>query len=162
MTGRTITVTKRDHDGAYVWHYTGELAAHGDTWLRIEARFGRRDVITDYVTFRQGDRMIEWFFTDRWYNIFEVRDVDDDRLKGWYCNVTRPAEIDDDSVAADDLALDVFVTPAGAVLVLDEDEFTALALSADEHAHALAAVDALRRQVAERAAPFDQIRADGR
>jgi predicted RNA-binding protein associated with RNAse of E/G family len=157
MIGGAITVTKRDHHGAHVWHYTGTVAARGDAWVRLEARFGRRDVVTDYVTFRQGDRMIEWFFADRWYNIFELRDVDDDRLKGWYCNVTRPAEISADAVAADDLALDVFITPEGAAQVLDEDEFAALELDAGERARALAAVDALLRHVEAREAPFDQI-----
>ncbi|HRL14302.1 MAG TPA: DUF402 domain-containing protein [Aggregatilineales bacterium] len=157
MTAEAITVTKRDHHGAHVWHYTGTVMARGDSWVRLEARFGRRDVVTDYVTFRQGDRMIEWFFADRWYNIFELRDVDDDRLKGWYCNVTRPAEIRADAVAADDLALDVFITPEGAAQVLDEDEFAALELDAGEQARALAAVDALLRHVAAREAPFDQI-----
>lgn len=157
MAGALITVIKRDHYGRYVWHYPGTVVARGAAWVRLEARFGRRDVVTDYVTFRQGDRMIEWFFADRLYNIFELRDVDDDRLKGWYCNVTRPAEISADAVAADDLALDVFITPEGVAQVLDEDEFAALELNADERAQALEAVAALLRHLDAREAPFDQI-----
>ena len=35
---------------------------------------------------------MECFYNDRWYNILEIHDRDDDRLKAWYCNVTLPAE----------------------------------------------------------------------
>lgn len=152
-----ITITKNDHHGAYVWHYRGALVARGENWVCIEAIFTRRDVVTDYVTFRTGDRMVEWFFCDRWYNIFEIHDADDDRIKGWYCNITRPASLTDTHIAADDLALDVFVTPHGAVRVLDEDEFIALALDDHEHQQAHAAVNHIRALVDQRAGPFHTI-----
>ena len=64
--------------------------------------------------------MTEWFYSDRWYNVFRLEDVDDDRLKGWYCNIGRPARLGKAVVAYDDLALDVFVTPEGGVTVLQQ------------------------------------------
>jgi uncharacterized protein len=152
-----ITIYKCDHLGAPVWHYTGTLIERDEAWMCIEARFGREDVATPYVTFRKGDRMVEWFYTDRWYNIFQIHDVDDDQIKGWYCNITRPAHITMDTISADDLALDVFITPKGDILLDDEDEFELLNLSIDDRAAVYAAVAALRQRVADRAAPFDVI-----
>ena len=44
-----------------------------------------------HATLRRGDRFIETYYTDRWYNIFEIHAREDDRLKGWYCNIAKPA-----------------------------------------------------------------------
>ncbi len=153
----TITVIKNDHAGREILRYTGRVLTRGDSWVQLEARFSRDDVRAEYVTFRKGDRMIEWFYSDRWYNIFELHDVDDDHLKGWYCNITRPAAITGDTVQADDLALDVFIAPDGAITVLDEDEFTALPLDEATRAQARAALNDLRRRVALRQTPFRAI-----
>jgi hypothetical protein len=153
----TITVEKRDHHGQFVFRYTGEVIAQFPRAICLVATFGRGDVDIGCVVFRKGDTMTEWFFSDRWYNIFRLQDVDDGRLKGWYCNITRPAVIGDDLVYADDLALDVFVSPSGDLVLLDEDEFAALALDAADRQSAWAAVDALRAQVSARAGAFAEI-----
>ena len=47
---------------------------------------------------------METFYSDRWYNIFEIYDRDDDQFKGWYCNIGKPAMIEDDFVSYVDLA----------------------------------------------------------
>ena len=152
-----ITVYKRDHLGNRVWHYAGDVIARGETWVCLEAPFNRADVDAGYVVFRQGDLFREWFYSDRWYNVFRLQDVREGTLTGWYCNITRPALIGADSVEADDLALDVFVHADGTVLVLDEDEFDALPLPQADRAAALAAVDGLRALVSSRQPPFDEI-----
>ena len=157
-----ITVIKNDHAGREVWRYTGRIIARGETWVKLEAFFNRPDTKTATHTFRQGDRFVEWFYADRWYSIFEMHDVDDDHLTGWYCNIARPASIKQDStgldgVMADDLALDMFVTPDGAITVLDEDEFAALPLDESTRALARAALDELTRLVKTRQPPFDCI-----
>jgi len=153
-----ITVQKRNAAGEVVLSYQGEIVDRGDYWVCLRAPFERPDVDLGFVVLRQGDIFTEWFFNDRWYNIFQVEDVDTGELKGWYCNITRPADITDDTVNADDLHLDVFVTPVATVLLLDEDEFTALHLPTDERMEALRAVEAIRELVADYAPPFDQIR----
>jgi predicted RNA-binding protein associated with RNAse of E/G family len=154
----TITVIKNDHCGREVWRYTGRVLARGTTWVQLEARFERaHDVITPYHIFRRGDRFVEWFFSDRWYNIFEMHDVDDDHLKGWYCNITRPALLAGDTIYADDLALDLFVAPDGTNTVLDEEEFAALSLDETTRAQAKRALQELQERVAARHPPFDAI-----
>jgi predicted RNA-binding protein associated with RNAse of E/G family len=110
-----------------------------------------------YTVFEPGDRFVEWFFDDRWYNIFEVRAAHDDHLKGWYCNVTKPAVIDvaQGRVSAIDLALDVWVDFDGSIQVLDEDEFAALDLPEADRRAALDALNELKRLARERRPPFD-------
>ena len=152
-----ITVIKNDHAGRETWRYEGRVLERGATWVKLEAFFNRPDVAASYHTFRQGDRFVEWFFSDRWYNVFQMHDADDGRLKGWYCNVTRPARLAERAIEADDLALDLFIAPDGAVTMLDEDEFAALPLDDATRRAARGAVAALQRMVSERQPPFDAI-----
>jgi uncharacterized protein len=156
-----ITIIKRDHTGVPQFEYMGEVVERGDNVVCLRAVFGRDDHDEGYVTFARGDVMIEWFFSDRWYNIFEIYAGQSAQIKGWYCNITRPAVIVTTDagmvVAADDLALDVFITPRGDGLLLDADEFDALPLSDDERAAAWAAVESIERMAARREPPFDKI-----
>jgi predicted RNA-binding protein associated with RNAse of E/G family len=153
----TITVIKNDHAGQEVWRYAGRVVARGATWVKLEARFNRADMRTAYHTFRQGDRFAEWYYSDRWYSIFEMHDVDDDHLTGWYCNLARPAVLTSDVILTDDLALDMFVGPDGAITVLDEDEFAALPIDDATRAQVWRALDELKRLVETRQPPFDAI-----
>jgi hypothetical protein len=126
----------------------------------LEARWQRDRLELPYVTFEHGDRLIEHFFADRWYSVFEIHAGADDRLKGWYCNFSRPAVFEDCTLAAVDLALDLFVFPNGDLSLLDEDEFNALNLErTDPEAwrRVQAALAELRAGVVARRAPFDQI-----
>ena len=150
-----ITICKLDHDGRETWRYSGKIIDRGPTWTKVEAYFNRPDSDAGYVVFRQGDRFIEWFYTDRWYNIFEIHDIADDRLKGYYCNITRPAIIEPDKISWPDLALDVWIDPKGNIQVLDEDEFATLAIDDEMRVKARRAVEELRRHVEYRESPFD-------
>ncbi len=130
---RQITVYKLDENGRFVWHYPATVTAQGPDFVRLEAAFNRDDLDLGYTTFKRGDQFIEYFYTNRWYNIFAVYDRDTTKLKGWYCNVCRPAQITETAVHCEDLALDVWVTPTGRPTILDQDEFDALELTGAEH-----------------------------
>ena len=108
--------------------------------VRLEAFFNRDDTDLGFAVFKRGDRFVESFYTDRWYNIFAVYDRDDGQLKGWYCNVCRPAVVGETAVRCADLALDLWVTPSGQTTILDEDEFAALDLPEADRTLAQAAL----------------------
>ncbi len=152
-----ITVIKRDHLGHEKIRYEGEVLQQDTTAIVIKAIFQIPIADLGFVVFRQGDVFTEWFYTDRWYNIFRVEDGETGTLKGWYCNITRPAIIADAIISADDLALDVFVHPNGDVRVLDEDEFASLDLANDERTKARNALESLKHLVDSHHPPFDDI-----
>lgn len=156
----SITVHKLDYQGQPMWQYAGTVLRRDSTKIVLEAYFNRDDRATDYHIFKRGDRMVEWFFNDRWYNIFELRHHEDDHLEGWYCNITRPARFEDDALYADDLALDVMVYPDGKTLVLDEDEFDTLDIDATTRQNAENALRELLRLVDEGWGPFASIQSD--
>ena len=155
-----FTVYKCDHEGKVVWQYSGTVLERGPDWVCLTAVFNGRESDMGFITFRRGDVFTEWFYADRWYNVFRIADGETGALKGWYCNITRPALIAANIVHADDLALDVFVTRDGQVLLLDEDEFEALPLPSDDQEAALRAVERLRDLVAQRGEQFVEINAE--
>jgi uncharacterized protein len=140
-----ITVHKRNAAGEITWSYTGRILARGDDFVRLEARFNRQDTPFQGIVIKHNDRFVETFFTDHWYNIFEMHDRDDDQIKGWYCNVGKPVVWDaPDSISYIDLALDLWVAADGSQTVLDEDEFEALALDEKTRQQALEGLLALK------------------
>ena len=135
-----FTVYKLDENGRTVWHYPAQILERHPHFIRLEAFFNRDDLALDFTTFKRGDRFVETFYTDRWYNVFAVYDRDDGILKGWYCNVCRPARVEETAVYCEDLALDVWVGLDGQTSLLDEDEFAELDLSEEERVRGETAV----------------------
>ena len=148
-----VTVRKLDHVGQEVISYTGEVLDRRDDLIVLHTSWNRKPMDLGFVVLEPGDRWTETFYAERWYNVFEIR-AGDGHLKGWYCNVTRPARISPHEVAAEDLALDLWVAADGEMQVLDEDEFAELPLSPDERRVALRALDELRRQAEDGTVPF--------
>lgn len=141
---RDITIYKLDHEGKVAWQYTGDLIAHEHGRIILQAYFDREDIEFQGMPLRKGDRFIETYFTDRWYNIFEIHAHDDGHLRGWYCNIGKPAILDKDTLSYVDLALDLLVFPDGRQIVLDEDEFEALPLDSGTRKRARKALEELK------------------
>jgi len=152
-----IVVQKLDTRGRLVTSYTATVIERFAGGVLLDARWGRPTLALGYTTFETGDRFREWFYSDRWRNIFELA-ASDGSLKGWYCNVAAPAIITETEIRCRDLLLDLWVAPDGETLVLDEDEFAADdAIDAPTRAQALAALAELQEMVAARHPPFDRI-----
>ncbi len=140
-----IRVLKLDLAGKVTWQYEGCLLRRAPDAVVLEAFFNRPDMPFLDVVLKQNDRYIETFYTDRWYNIFEIYDRDDKQLKGWYCNVGRPAVLGDGTVSYVDLAIDLWVSPDGKQTVLDREEFEALEIEPGERAKALGGLAQLQQ-----------------
>jgi hypothetical protein len=140
-----LTVIKSNHLGREVIRYLGELLERKGNQIGVQARFGLENVKLVDIPLEVGDLFLETYYSDHWYNIFEIHAKRDNKLKGWYCNVSYPAEIGDNTVTFRDLALDLLVYPDGRQVVLDEDEFAALDISEQDKVMALAGLAELRR-----------------
>jgi uncharacterized protein len=127
-----VVVIKRNPRGEETWRYSGQLLQVGPHVRVIEALFNRDDVTFNGVQLRRGDRFVETYYSDHWYNIYEIHDIESDQVKAWYANVARPAQFAQGRIEWVDLALDLLVFPDGRQVVLDEDEFLALNLEPAE------------------------------
>jgi len=147
----SIIVIKRNLAGEETWRYPGRLLIQEESRLVVEACFNRPDLPFMDIVLKAGDRFVETYFTDRWYNIYEIHDRDDDQLKGWYCNISRPAVLEaDDRLSYVDLALDLWIAADGTQTVLDEDEFAALALDEADRVEARRALGELQAHFARK------------
>lgn len=123
-----MKILKKNLAEEVTWQYEGVEMSRDENSITVEALFNRDDLPFQGIVLKRNDRFVETFYTDRWYNIFAVYDRDDGKLKGWYCNITKPAVIEDGSISYVDLALDLWVSADGKQTVLDEDELEELKL----------------------------------
>jgi hypothetical protein len=124
--------------------YKAELLGDDGTRIAVRAPWageGVRDF--GFVRFEKGDVFTEHYWRDRWYSVKEVRDFAG-VLKGWYCDITRPAVLSGTELVVEDLDLDLWRSADGRdVRRLDEDEFEASGLTETDPEAAVAAVAAL-------------------
>ena len=140
-----IKVQKKNPAGEVTYEYEGILLSREEPSIVLEAFFDRADLTFMDVIFKTGDRFVEYYYTDRWYNIFVIHDRDDNQVKGWYCNIGMPATFEDDIVSYVDLALDLWVSKDGKQTVLDEYEFEKLELDEELRAGALRGLEELQQ-----------------
>ena len=149
-----IKVQKKNPAGEVTYEYQGVLLSRNEHVVTLEALFDRADMPFMDVVFKTGDRFVEYYYNDRWYNIFAIHDRDDGQIKGWYCNIGKPAEIEDGIVSYIDLALDLWVSTDGKQTVLDEDEFEELNLNEELRTGALHGLEELQELFKNNNPPF--------
>ena len=139
---RPLVVQKLFYGGEKSYRWTGTLVHRDERHLFFTAVFEgkRRDL--GYVVFDTGDVFYEYYYFDRWYNVFQVYSKDGE-LRGWYCNVTAPPAVEGDELTFVDLALDLWVYPDRRFLVLDQEEFDELARTTYRAEHVAQARQAL-------------------
>ncbi|AKZ54840.1 hypothetical protein SAM23877_1791 [Streptomyces ambofaciens ATCC 23877] len=124
--------------------YASRLLHDDGTRLAVRAPWagtGVRDF--GFVRFEAGDVFTEYYWRDRWYAVKEVR-TGTGVLKGWYCDITRPAVLTGTELVVEDLDLDLWRSADGTdVRRLDEDEFAGSGLAERDPGAAAAAVAAL-------------------
>ncbi|WP_330451900.1 MULTISPECIES: DUF402 domain-containing protein [unclassified Streptomyces] len=139
--GLTVVLVKA---GKTKIRYPAALLADDGTRVTVRAPWaapGVRDF--GFVRFEPGDVFTEHYWRDAWFAVKEVR-TGAGGLKGWYCDVTRPAVVRDGELVVEDLDLDLWVSADRAeILRLDEDEFAASGLAGRDPEAARAATEAL-------------------
>ena len=139
-----VKIQKKNPAGQVTYEYEGTVLSRDEQTMVLEALFDRADMPFMDVVFKTGDRFVEYYYANRWYNIFAVHDRDDGKVKGWYCNIGKPAVFEDGVVSYIDLALDLWVSTRGGQTVLDEDEFEALRLDEELRVGALRGLEELK------------------
>lgn len=136
-----------------------ELLNATETHCYVKATWRRPRLDLGYIVFETDDIFFEYYYTDRWYSIFEIRTAAG-MLKGWYGNISHPAHFTANSIISEDLDLDLFISADRAtILRLDIDEFEQRGLATanpDVYAAAYAALDELEAMARAAEYPFDQ------
>lgn len=144
---KPIKIIKQDYLGQNVWEYSGTLLERRENRIIIEAFFDRGETLVDELYLRKGDKFIETYFIDKWFNIYEIQDQQEGTIKAWYCNISFPAEFSDNTLIYRDLELDLLVYPDGRQKVLDMDDFIVLPINSHVRTAALQALNELQELI---------------
>lgn len=148
-----MKIIKKNHKDEITWEYEGKLISRDNNSVTVEALFNRDDLPFQEIVLKRNDRFVETFYTDKWFNIFEIYDRDDGKIKGWYCNITKPAEISENEIAYSDLILDLWVNVEGKQVVLDEDELNELNVDEDLKKKIYESLDELKKYLESKNPP---------
>jgi protein associated with RNAse G/E len=144
---KRVIIRKLEPSGEEKWRYPAIVLEETEETVLVEATFDRPVWRIKDIYLNPGDRFVELYYRQRWYNIFQVHAGSSQAIKGWYCNVSYPPEMVDGEIRYVDLALDLLVYPDGTQQVLDEDEFEMLNLPKEVKEQALKALGELKRLV---------------
>jgi hypothetical protein len=77
-----IKIHKLDAHGHEQWRYDGIVLEQDDSGITLEAYFDREGVEFEGIQLQPGDRFVETFYFDRWYNVFAIYDRGKPSLRG--------------------------------------------------------------------------------
>jgi protein associated with RNAse G/E len=152
-----ITVRVLKYDGTEYRRWNATMARHEGGLVVLDAEF-EKDVQHELLgEIARGTRTIEYYWLDRWYNVFRFLEADG-TTKLFYCNVNMPPTITSSVLTYIDLDIDILVRPDGSYQVLDLEEFAANAArygySEQVKTQAHAAVNKLASMIKGRQFPF--------
>ena len=119
-----ITVRVLKYDGAEYRRWNARLARLEGSLIVLDAAFEfdvQHHLLGDI---QRGTRTIEYYWLDRWYNVFRFLRADGS-TRLYYCNVNRPPKLEDGVLTYIDLDIDILVQPDLSYQVLDLEEFAA-------------------------------------
>jgi uncharacterized protein len=153
----TITVVKLDTRGRVKLCYPAAVVERRPHSIVVRSAWTLPPRDLGCARFEPGDRFTEYYYTNRWFDVQEVVGADG-RRKGWYCDIAEPTVVAGERVSLVDLELDVWVSAAGAPLILDEEEFARSPLSDAQRTGARQGLQALLAMLAARRDGFATLR----
>jgi protein associated with RNAse G/E len=156
---KTITVRACKYDGAEHRSWPATILRQEGSLLVLDAKFDQAIQHELLGTIAAGTTSVEYYWLDRWYNIFRFTDPQG-KPRNYYCNINEPPTFDGQVLTYVDLDLDILVNPDFSYRVLDLDEFEQNAVRYDYSIEVrLNADKALRELIAlieARAFPFNE------
>ena len=159
MEGSKIVVSVLKYDGLEHRRWRARVAKIEGPLLVLDAVF-EEEINHDLLgTIALGTVSTEYYWLDRWYNVFRFSDKSG-KLKNFYCNVNQPPSFDGSVLSYIDLDIDVLVAPDLTYKILDLDDFEAnaraYAYPEDVQANAHGALKDLTELIEARAFPFNE------
>ncbi len=162
--GAKIHIVKVSPEGEIVAEYDGSVvdADARSPWLAACAIWTHKITELDGLTFVPQDHLHEFFSPAHWFNVFSIWSPENE-LRGWYANVTRPAQLNNEfnppKLFWYDLYVDLIALPSGAFTIRDEDELAESGLdklNPELHARILKTRDELIRLFKSCEFPFHE------
>jgi protein associated with RNAse G/E len=157
--GASIIVRLLKYDGTEYRRWNARITLCHESLIALDAEFEfdvQHHLLGDI---RRGTRTLEYYWLDRWYNVFRFLE-DDGETRLYYCNVGTPPALENDTLSYIDLDVDILVQPDLSYQVLDLEEFETNAerygYSDEVELRARKAVEELISLIETRQFPFDE------
>jgi protein associated with RNAse G/E len=152
-----VTVQVLKYDGTEYRRWVATIARQEGSMIVLDAKF-EYDVQHHLLgEIPRGTRTIEYYWLDRWYNVFRFLETDG-ATRLYYCNLSRPPTISGSILTYIDLDIDILVRPDFSYQILDLEEFAANAArygySEQVKTQAHEALDELISMIKARHVPF--------
>jgi protein associated with RNAse G/E len=117
-----IEVQTFKFDGQLHRTWNAKFVRQEGSLIVLDARF-QDEIEHELVgTIASGTHSLEYYWLDRWYNIFRFAEPNGE-LRNYYCNVNVPPTFAGEILSYVDLDLDILVAPDFSYQVLDEQDF---------------------------------------
>ena len=110
------------YDGSEHRKWSAQLLRQEGPLIILDAKFDREIEHDVLGTISKGTLSAEYYWLDRWYNVFCFRDPLGG-FRNFYCNINQPPTFDGEILSYVDLDIDVLVNPDSSFKVLDLEEF---------------------------------------
>ena len=152
-----IFVRTYKYDGSEHRSWPAQVIRQEGSLIVLDAEF-RDEVVHDLLgTIAVGTHSLEYYWLDRWYNVFRFAQPNGE-LRNYYCNVNVPPTFDGEILSYTDLDLDILVEPDFSYRLLDVEDFETniqrYDYSPNVQNNARRAVDELVRMIQTREFPF--------
>ena len=127
MPSNDVAVHSRKFDLSIRRSWKCELVERNDPLLVFLGEFDRDVEHPGLGWIRRGTVSDEYYWLDRWYNIFRFHEPDGS-LRNFYCNIAMPPTFENGVLDYVDLDIDVIVWPDLRYEIVDRDDFERNAL----------------------------------
>jgi protein associated with RNAse G/E len=117
-----ITVRAHKYDGSEHRTWSAQVLRQEGSLLVLDATFDQEIKHDLLGTIASGTTSIEYYWLDRWYNIFRFAEPSGE-LRSYYCNVNVPPSFDGQVLSYVDLDIDILVEPDLSYRVVDLEDF---------------------------------------
>ena len=146
---RDIIVRVLKYDGRERRRWAAKVVEQVGPLIVLDAVFDEEIQHDLLGTIAWGTVSKEYYWLDRWYNIFRFNDR-------FYCNVTQPPSFDGTTLTYVDLDIDVLVESDFSYRILDLEDFESSQYPAEVQQSARQALKELISLVETRSFPFDE------
>jgi protein associated with RNAse G/E len=153
-----IRINSHNFDLTIRRSWNAELIRHDGSLLELVGEFEIDVDHLDLGHIERGTISYEYYWLDRWYNIFRFHEPTGE-FRNYYCNINLPPVLEDNVLDYVDLDIDVLIDSKGIVTILDLDEFEEnsrqFSISEPTRSSAFKALDELISVFSQRKFPFD-------
>ncbi|HSI89070.1 MAG TPA: DUF402 domain-containing protein [Pyrinomonadaceae bacterium] len=159
MPSPDVTINSRKYDHTIRRSWQARLIETDGSLLVFVGVFAQAVHHPDLGHILAGTVSYEYYWLDRWYNVFRFHEPDG-TFRNWYCNINMPPTFEGGVLDYVDLDIDILIWPGKEPIVLDEDEFeenaALFAYSQDVITGSRNALAALQRDIKTEAFPFSE------